>query len=220
MDLIVSGPVDEELDQLALDERKQEVTDQLLGIGMSTDDFSLGVDQAPYQTASRRKLETEGYRRKFFESGPLNADACPVNASIILLSVTLHTTNETLEKLLIEELKTPMSNATIFTTASGQIFRSCSAAVTMSSRIIVPAPSPPNFPPLPFIAQTTVAAVGRVSIGIVAGFVFILGCLGQWCLVPSFRRASKKRKDARTQDTDSLIQTLVPRWEWEWGEED
>ena len=206
--VVYSSPVVTGVDQAMIDARLAQVLDAL---GISPDDVTLTAKFGPYTGARRRKL--------LRTTEPLVTNNCSANGTVVLVSVELRTGNETLELLFVsmmtEFISTPLPNG------NGTVFAPCSTTEVDTRRLVGDAPSPPNMPPLPYIAQSTVRSVGQVSIAAVAGVIFCLGCLGQWTLVPSFRRTNRRRKNAQTQDTDSLMQSLVPRWEWgDTGERD
>ena len=119
-----SGPRGATLDQQALDERAQQIADQL---GISTDDFTLSVDSALYTGYGPQRRG-----RKLYVSDPLVAQDCPANTTQLVVTVSFNTNNETLEKQFIAALRAPLSNATTLTTASGDTWTSCSNSVTRS----------------------------------------------------------------------------------------
>lgn|GEM_PF-4810070 len=196
MDLVFAGPLGAQLDQQALDQRAQQIADNL---GVSLDNLVLTVRSAAFKDP--------GTRRQLYVSAGLDASSCQTGANVTLTTVTVafSTGNETLEKLFIAALQAPVSNATIVTNADGVVFRSCSNSVTRSQRLVAVAPSPPSAPPPPFIATASINTYGTVLIGSAGIVTLLFGLCGQRLLGGTVRRRKEENEAQQNEAGESLL---------------
>jgi len=204
--VVFGGPPSAVLDQQALDQRAQQIADQL---GISTDDFTLMVLSESHSNAPERRA------RKLFISDQLRSEGCPANATQLVVTVRFNTNNETLEKQFIEALQAPLSNSTTLTTATGDTWRTCSNAVTSSKRLTRSAPSPPGAPPPPTITSVQLGSYGTVAMGSSFILLFCLGMCGQRALTPRIRRRQQEKRLREAEAGQSLLSDLASRWGWD-----
>lgn len=171
-DVVFYGPLNGTLDQVAFDERVQQMETQL---GIPVDDFSLSTnsDSLSDYTSWRRG-------RQLFVSGQLDSSSCPENTSHAVVTVQLTTRNETVEKLFMQMLQTVDVLLVTITTSTGQAWHSCSNAVTRSQRLVISAPHPPPFPsPVPTLSADAVRWFSLCLILVAASCIVLCGSCGQ-----------------------------------------
>lgn len=189
------------MDSRLLEQRVLQVTSAL---GVSRNDLNIN---ATYVDSSQGVQVPEAplvyRRRKLTRVGqPLQIANCS-NGTNVIINVELRTGNETLEKLFVQVMGQEVADELI--NGFNQTLVSCSTPEVHSMRDFISAPSPPSWPPIPYIAQTAISRTGGVSVGIAAGFVFGCSFLGQFCLAPFLRRRSRKRKAQITEVGEALL---------------
>ena len=211
--MVFSGPSGSYLDEQALDQRRQQIADEL---GVSPDDIRLSVEHAPYSGARRALAHAARPRRELFTSAPLNTSTCPGgNTTQFIITVSFVTSDESFEKFFVETISAAISNATLLTTATGEVFRSCSNPVVESQRL-VHAYAPPNLPPIPYVTVAQINSYGTVLIGSAGFLTLFCGLCGQWCFAAGLQRRRKEKK-AKTGDAgQSLLDGVSSKWGFDW----
>ena len=180
----------------------------VLGIlGLSSGDVVVSATAVP---AARRRRQLQQQYQSSLLSAPLDTSNCNGNSTTFIIEVSFLTTNETIEELFTELMQTAIVPA--LQSADGKNVTACSDPEITSTRLVVYAPSPPNMPPLPFIAQTAIARTGGISVGIAATMLFGVAFFGQRCLAPTVRQRLK-RDGANVQPTGSSLTDSLMRWQ-------
>jgi len=180
----------------------------VLGVlGLSPDEVFV---RATVVLAARRRRHLQQQYQPSLMTAPIDTSNCNVNSTTFLVEVSFLTANETIEQMFTELMQTAPVNP--LKTAGGQNVTACSDPEVTSQRLVDYAPSPPNMPPMPYIAQKTIARTGGISVGVSAILLFGVAFFGQRCLAPTVRRR-RKQPGADAQPTGESLNDSLMRWQ-------